>query len=217
MTTPNRRPIAFCMALAVLSACGGSFPPHVQPTPLDPSGDEAFICGDGLAKMVCGAAASIAVHKKHLKQVQVRQARVAAAGEEDRYIVHLTLQNGKTRRVTVAHLLTGEDAVAWTWKEAADYSFTADLSSMAIFGGFRIDVRDGDVVRARTESGEKANLKMMPTIGVIKQRAEDAVARGGNVAVLLAADGRPVFVSMDPMLNAIDDESSVWITHYRPR
>jgi hypothetical protein len=107
----------------------------------------------------------------------------------------------------------GQGAGAHTdWSEPGHYAYTL-LSTCGERGGlglFRLWVRNGRVERAKPlrEGSDVMPLRQMPTIGDIVGIAAQAQNDGADqVRVTRAADGRPRWVSIDYMTNAIDDEA----------
>lgn len=215
MTTPNRRARGFAAVLAVmLAACGGSASPPFHSMPSLHPGEGRNDCDSGIDRAVCAVAWQLALRDHHLDR-SGRYVYVASAGT-NRYAVDVTLANGATHRFTVDGLLSGKDAVVWSWTEPKDYSFTAEFGVFGpLAGRFKVDVRDGNEIRARRIAGPGPKMKSVPTIGELQKQAEDAVAQGGSVAVQLATDGRPTFIYIDPIPNAIDDELTTYILRFR--
>lgn len=203
---PVLRPAFGVVLIPLLAGCGAW---SLRP------GETRLDCGFFVDQVTCGAAASIARRENDPNAEDVRYTSVAATFTQHQYTVVFTSDDGSTRRFTVEGLLTGKQAVAWTWNEPDHYSFTTEMWSFAMGGGpVTIEVRDGKVVEASLDGRLITDTEDIPTIAIIQERATQAIERGGNVAVRVADDGHPTFIAMDPMPNAIDDESTVWITEY---
>ena len=103
------------------------------------------------------------------------------------------------------------------WSEPDHYAYTL-LTTCGERGGlglFRLWVRDGSVERARPlrRWSDLRPLREMPTIGDIVRIVAEADRRGADrVRVTRAPDGRPRWVSIDYLANAIDDEQCYRVT-----
>ena len=112
--------------------------------------------------------------------------------------------------------------VIGAWEEPAAYAFTMDASCgfRLLHGQFRVDVRDGEVVNfARLDSmGANPNLENddIPTLGDMLDRVAEARDRSGSVVTLATDpdDGHPTSISIDWIVNAVDDEECYEISDY---
>ena len=112
-------------------------------------------------------------------------------------------------------------AAAQAWTEPAHYAYTllTTCGERNGLGLFRVWVRGGHVERAKAlrRWSDLLPLGQMPTVGDIIQLA--AAAQGGgadDVHVTRAPDGRPRWVSIDYLENAIDDEACYRVTDLIP-
>lgn len=111
--------------------------------------------------------------------------------------------------------LTGTAAVDWKWQEPANYSFAMEggPAMITLAGQTKVVVRDHRVVQPDPSKGPPGRF---PSIAEMQQRAEDTVARGGYVAAIVASDGRPTFLYMDPRDGFSDGEFKASMTDYQP-
>jgi hypothetical protein len=106
---------------------------------------------------------------------------------------------------------------ATAWSEPDDYAYTllTTCGERAGLGLFRLWVHDGHVERAKPlrRWSDLLPLNEMPSIGDIVRIVADADRRGADqVRVTRAPDGRPRWVSIDYMSNAMDDEACFRVT-----
>ena len=112
-------------------------------------------------------------------------------------------------------------STAQSWTEPTHYAYTL-LTTCGERGGlglFRVWVRDGRVERAKPmrQWSDLLPLREMPSVGDIIQIAAAAQRDGADeVRVTRASDGRPRWVSIDYMTNAIDDEACYRVTDLTP-
>jgi Family of unknown function (DUF6174) len=109
----------------------------------------------------------------------------------------------------------GAAAQAWTEPDHYAYTLLTTCGERGGLGLFRVWVRGGQVERAKPlrHWSDLLPLRQMPTVGDIIQLA--AAAQGGgadDVHVTRAPDGRPRWVSIDYLRNAIDDEACYRVT-----
>jgi hypothetical protein len=113
------------------------------------------------------------------------------------------------------------------WQEPADYSFTvtASCGERMFTGDYRVEVAGGDVVASQRHDATDGEwkpvdyLQWVPTLGDMLEevaRATDAPEAGEIVLETDPADGHPTEVRVDPLANAIDDETCYEITAYEP-
>ena len=98
---------------------------------------------------------------------------------------------------------------AWTEPDHYAYTLLSTCGERNGLGVFRLWVHDGRVERAKAlrEWSDLSPLREMPTIGDLVRFAAEAQDDGADeVRVTRAPDGRPRWVSVDYMTNAIDDE-----------
>ncbi|NLG22665.1 MAG: hypothetical protein GX555_14685 [Actinomycetales bacterium] len=122
------------------------------------------------------------------------------------------------------------DAVRWTspsrgatseipdWEPPADYSFvvTSGCGERAFIGRFAVTVTAGAVsaVEPIGESYAGVTAEMTPTLSDMLDEAR-AAAEQGTVEVAVDDAGVPRWIDIDPIPNAIDDESCYAISDYR--
>lgn len=104
------------------------------------------------------------------------------------------------------------------WQPPADYTFTAQGScgEQSFIGEYEVGVRDGRVADVEPlRRGWDIPVESVPTLADLLQRAREADAQG-DAEVWTDPDGVPRWISLDPMPDAIDDETCVLVTDYRP-
>ena len=115
-----------------------------------------------------------------------------------------------------------EAVLAWT--PPADYTMDVEVSCFCPAGAYRVTVADGqrvDVValdeQGRPTDEDVALPGVAPTMQEILDRLQQTVDEGGEVRHLVVADdGHPEVVDLDPMPEAIDDEVGWTITAFEP-
>lgn len=99
------------------------------------------------------------------------------------------------------------------WEGPADYSFTVQSScgEQAFIGEYAVTVAAGEVSAAEPLRHGWAEISpsRVPTIADMLE-----TARGGGAEVWVDADGVPRWMDIDPMPDAIDDESCYLITEF---
>lgn len=115
-----------------------------------------------------------------------------------------------------------EDARArWNAAGLADYDYTVRQLCFCIHGGarVRVAVRDGEVVAGTlVDTGEAIELQdlphVAPSVDDLFDRIDRIVAEGPHEfsATYHPQIGHPVFVSADPIENAVDEEWGVEVT-----
>ena len=110
------------------------------------------------------------------------------------------------------------------WREPAGYTYDLDSAcgERALIGHFRITVEKGRVTAAvgLDEPGRQAlrttRSDPAPTLGGLLDEVNQARDRGAAVAEVTTdpADGHPSKVTIDPIAEAVDDESCYTITGY---
>jgi len=98
----------------------------------------------------------------------------------------------------------------WDRAHVVTYEMTLNVSCFcAIVGPMVVSVRDGAVVSAhRVSDGAAVDIRYVPTVDDIFDRIRDALkAKHGNIVLEFNDSlGYPARASLDPIVNAVDDE-----------
>ncbi|WP_173056182.1 DUF6174 domain-containing protein [Phytohabitans houttuyneae] len=110
------------------------------------------------------------------------------------------------------------------WQEPSHYTYVLESScgERLLIGRFRITVDGGKVTKAEglDEPGQRAlqgKSESPPTLGQLLEQVRTARRANAHKAELTTdpTDGHPTKITIDPIENAIDDESCYAITEYR--
>ena len=85
---------------------------------------------------------------------------------------------------------------------------------ITLAGQTKVVVRDHRVVQPPPSKGAPGRF---PSIAEMQKRAMDTVARGGYVAAIVASDGRPTSLYIDPRDGLSDGEFRASMTSYQPQ
>ena len=108
------------------------------------------------------------------------------------------------------------------WTPPADYTMDVQVSCFCPSGTFRVTVEDGErvdveVLDAPGQAIGDVPLDLAPTMVEILDRLRETVDGEGEVRQLVVADdGHPEVVDLDPIPNAVDDEIGWTITSFTP-
>jgi hypothetical protein len=108
------------------------------------------------------------------------------------------------------------------WTEPASYAYTLHSTTQTLVGTFRIQVQNGTVTKVTglDEDGQQQAREQhveVPTLGELVSRLRQARCDHAETAAAeYAADGHPVWISLDWDKNAIDDEALYRISSYQP-
>jgi hypothetical protein len=119
---------------------------------------------------------------------------------------------------------TRQIEAAPAWQEPSHYSYVLEsrCGERLLIGRFRITVDGGKVTKAEglDEPGQRAlqgKSESPPTLGQLVEQLRAARRADAHKAELTTdpADGHPTAITIDPIKNAVDDESCYTITEYR--
>ena len=108
------------------------------------------------------------------------------------------------------------------WTPPSDYTMDVRVSCFCPSGTFHVTVEDGErvdveVLDAPGQAIGDVTPELAPTMVEILDRLRETVDGGGEVRQLVVADdGHPEVVDLDPIPNAIDDEIGWTITSFTP-
>jgi hypothetical protein len=111
-----------------------------------------------------------------------------------------------------------------TWTAPAKYGFTLDsrCGERALIGRFQVTVQDDRVVRTEglDDAARRALMlriaDLVPTLSGLEAEAETARRQGADVVRVERdpGDAHPTKITIDPELNAVDDEACYTIEDY---
>jgi hypothetical protein len=116
---------------------------------------------------------------------------------------------------------TAASPPGWAEPAAYKFSFESSCGEQALIGRFRATVADGAVSRTEglDDAGRRALMlriaNLVPTLGQMEERAEQARADGAAVTVDRdPVDGHPTAIRIDPDSNTVDEETCYTISDY---
>lgn len=123
--------------------------------------------------------------------------------------------DGGVRWAPPADLLRADGVPGWVPPQ--DYSFTVQSScgEQAFIGEYAVTVRGGDVTEAEAlgQGWDEIPLAAVPGMAEMLDLARDAAGRG-EVEVWVDPEGVPRWMMIDPVPQAVDDESCFLVAAY---
>ncbi|MFF7969817.1 DUF6174 domain-containing protein [Streptomyces sp. NPDC007905] len=115
-------------------------------------------------------------------------------------------------------------AESTAWKEPSAYTYTLESAGgeRLVIGTFRVTVRDRRVARVvGLDEASRAVVRRspatVPTIGELLKELAKARRDGADTAqAQYSTAGYPLRITLDPSVNAVDDEAQYVISDYSP-